>query len=150
LITCDEYVFSPFGRLKTKADIEKCLLKKFSKIDRIDTMDIGAIELQILKFKSSRLILFFDNDPEATKHSFIFKGNIVDSDVDLLYGIKIGMSKEKFLMTFFETFPKILSDKYNNIVIESCIENISQIYSFKDDKLQSINFKTNSYWTINY
>jgi amino acid transporter len=149
-VTCAEYVYSPFGQVTNKSEIKTGLLKNFSVTDRVDTMDIGAIEFQILKHNTSRLIFFFDNDPEASKHSFIFKGDINDNDVMLLDGIKIGMSKANFVATFFDTFPDELIAKYNIIAFESCIDDIRHTYTFKDDKLKSINFKTHSYWTVNY
>ena len=150
LITCAEYVYSPFGKLDKKSDINKSLLNKFTIADKIDTMDNGVFEFQILKNKTSRLILFFDNDPEATKHSSIFKGVIIDKDVDLVNGIRIGMDKEHFIKTFFDYFPSQLLEKYNYIALESCVQDIRHTYRFKDDKLQSIDFKTDSYWTVDY
>jgi hypothetical protein len=149
-VTCAEYVYSPFGQVTNKSDIKTGLLKNFSVKERVDSMDVGSIELQILKHNSSRLIFFFDNDREASKHSFIFQGDINDNDVTLLDGIKIGMSKEKFVATFFDTFPDDLIAKYNIIAFESCTDDIRHIYTFKDDKLKSINFKTHRYWTVNY
>jgi hypothetical protein len=150
IVTCTEYVFSPFGLLKDKSDIKTSLLNNFTMTDRIDTMDIGPFEFQILKHNSSRLILFFDNDPEASKHSYIFKGEINDSDVNFLDNVKIGMSKTEFYNTFFYNFPAELQNKYKTVVFISGIEDIKHFYSFNQSKLISVNFITNSYWKVNY
>lgn len=150
LVTCAEYVFSPFGQLNNKSDLQTSNLKNFKILDRVDKMDIGEIEFQILTLNSNRLIFFFDNDPEAVKHSSIFKGEIKDNEVKFVDGIKIGMTKENFIKTFFDNFPKELLSKYNYIVLESCVQDIKHIYSFKDNKLQAINFITDSYWKVNY
>jgi hypothetical protein len=150
LVSCAEYVYSPFGKLDKKSDIKNSLLNNFLVTNRLDTLENGVFEFQILKAKSSKLILFFDNDPEATKHSSIFKGEITDKDVHLLNDIKIGMDKKYFIMTFFDYFPVQLLSEFNYIVFESCVLDISHTYKFKADKLQSIDFKTDSYWNINY
>lgn len=150
LITCAEYVYSPFGDLKDKSDLNSSLLKNFSITDRVDSMDIGPIEFQILKHNSSRLIFFFDHDPEATKHSFIFKGEIKDSDVNFLDNIKIGMNRDDFYKTFFDNFPTATQDKFKVVVFESCIQDIKHFYNFDNNKLSSVKFITDSYWTVNY
>jgi hypothetical protein len=150
LVTCGEYVFSPFGPLKNKSDLAKSNLKNFNIVDRVDQMDIGEIEFQILKLKSSKLILFFDNDPEASRQSYIFKGEIYDQEVNLADEIKIGMTKQAFINTYFDQFPDQLLEKYEIIIFESCVNDITHTYSFNNDVLESITFKTDSYWTVDY
>ena len=150
LRTCTEYVYYPFGRLNNKSDLLHSKLSNFNIRNRIDKKDIGDVEFQILTLKSSRLILFFDNDPEASKHSYILKGEIKDSEVNFLEGIKIGMAKDIFFTIFFEKFPVALLKQYNYFVLKSCIDDITHTYSFKDNKLQSIDFITDSYWVVNY
>jgi hypothetical protein len=149
-VSCAEYIYSPFGQITNKSEIKTGLLKNFSVTDRVDSMDVGAIEFQILKHNSSQLIFFFDNDPETSKHSFIFQGDINDKDVTLVNGIKIGMSKARFVSTFFDTFPNELITRHDVIAFESCVDDIRHTYTFKDDKLISINFKKHSYWTVKY
>jgi len=72
LATCADFVYSPFGEIKDKKCLQTSKLKDFNIIDRISKQKDGDIEIQILTLKSSRLILFFDNDPEAITHSYIF------------------------------------------------------------------------------
>jgi hypothetical protein len=150
LITCAEYVFSPFGTLNDKSDIPHSKLKNFKLSNRIKKMDVGDFEFQFLTLKSSRLILFLYNDPEATKHSYIFKGEIKDNEVNFVEGIKIGMTKDAFFLTFFESFPVDLLKQYRFVELKSCIEDITHTYFFKDNILQSVNFITNSYWSLDY
>jgi hypothetical protein len=150
IIICDEYVYSPFGLIKDKSDLQTSLLKNFSITNRVDSMDIGPIEFQILKLNSSRLILFFDHDPEAVKHSSIFKGEIKDSNVNFSNNTKIGMDKDNFYKIFFDNFPTVIQDKFKVVVFESCIQNIKHYYNFENNKLTSVKFVTDSYWTVNY
>lgn len=150
IVTCSEYVYSPFGIIKDKSEFKSSLLKNFSVTNRTDSMDAGKYEFNILKLNRNKLIFFFDNDPEASKHSDLFKGEIYDSEVQLINGVKIGMSKEEFYNVFFDNFSNDLMKKYKCFVLESCVQDIKHKYSFKDNKLQSINFITDSYWTVNY
>jgi hypothetical protein len=150
LVTCSEYAYSPFGQLENKLDLAQSILKNFKVINKIEKFDNGKFEFQILTLKSSRLILFFDEDPEASKHSYIFKGEITDIETNLIDGIKIGMTKEDFFRTFFENFQNELLMKYNFIVFESCVDDMEHTYSFKDNKLVSISFLSDSYWHVDY
>lgn len=150
IVTCSEYVYSPFGIIKDKSEFKSSLLKNFSVTNRTDSMDVGKFEFNILKLNTSKLIFFFDNDPEASKHSDLFKGEIHDNEVQFVNGVKIGMSKEEFYKVFFDNFPNDLLRKYKYFVLESCIQDIKHTYSFEDNKLQSIYFITDSYWTVNY
>jgi hypothetical protein len=150
LVTCSDYIFSPFGALKDKSRISGSLLKNFTSINRLDTMDVGVVEFQILKHESSRLILFFDQDKFASRESYVFDGDIKDSDVNLAERIRIGMSKRDFIMTFFEKLPDELMRKYDIIAFESCVDGIRHTYIFKDGKLDAIYFRSHSYWKVSY
>ncbi len=146
IVTCAEYVYSPFGRLNNKSEIKNSNLKNFNISERVDKIDFDEAVFQILTLEKSRLMLTFDNDPEASKHSYIFEGEINDSNINFIDDIKIGMSKEKFIKIFFDNFPNELMTKYKFIVFESCVQDIKHTYTFKADKLQSVNFKTDR-WT---
>ncbi len=150
IVTCSEFVYSPFGIIKDKTEFKSSLLKNFNVTNRTDSMDVGKFEFNILKLNLSKLIFLFDNDLEATKHSNLFKGEIFDSEVQLVNGIKVGMTKEEFYKVFFDNFPKDLLENYKYFILESCVQDIKHTYSFKDNKLQSITFITDSYWTVNY
>lgn len=150
LVTCSDFVYFPFGEIKTKFDLQTSNLKNFKILDRVETINNEESEFQILTLNSSRLILYFDNDSEASKHSYIFKGEIRDINVYLNDGIMIGMTKEDFFSTFFKDFPKELNKKYNVIIFESCVQDITHTYTFNDNKLQSITFVTENNWNVNY
>jgi len=151
LLTCAGFVYSPFGEIKDKKSLLTSKLKNFNIIDRITKQIDGESEIQILTLKSSRLILFFDNDPEAITHSYIFKGEIFDKEVNFTNGIKIGMTKERFIKTFFEYFPEELFVKYNCIAFQSCVDDVRHTYTFENGKLKSLRFNQyDTYWKINY
>ena len=150
VVSCSDYVFSPFGTLSNKSQIAGSLLKKFTIINRVDTIDNGVFEFQILKYDSSKLILFFDHDSFASRSSYVFDGDIKDSDLSLANGIRIGMSKVDFIKLFFEKFPNELLKKYDIIAFESCVQDIRHTYIFKNGKLETICFRSHSYWKVKY
>lgn len=150
IATCAEYVYSPFGLILKKADLETSNLKKFSSIDKMEKMENGEYEFQKLSLDSNRIILFFDNDPESSKSSYVFKGVIYDNQVVFDNNVKIGMSKRAFIDTFFDFFPENLIDSYQTIVFESCVQAIRHTYTFDKDILKSVKFDADSYWTVDY
>lgn len=150
VVTCEDFVYSPFGLIIKKEDISTSKLNNFKVSDRKTKVDIGEVEFQVASFKSSKLILFLEDDPEASTHSYIFKGEINDKEVNFDNEIRIGMSKKEFITIFFEDFPEKLNDKYNNFILESCVLDIKHFYFFKGDKLESVKFKTDGYWALEY
>jgi len=150
IVTCAEYVYSPFGLIANKSDINKSLLKNFKVINRVDKMDIGKVEFQLLTLNSSRLILYFDNDPNASKHSYIIKGEIKDPEVNFADSIKVGISIDNFYKAFFDNYPKELLTRFKVIVFESCVQDIKHVYTFENNKLTSVVFVTDTYWNVKY
>jgi hypothetical protein len=151
LVTCSDYVYFPFGKIKNKTELKTSILKDFNIVNKTDSLDSGIFELQILKINSSKLILFFDNDPEATISSYIIKGEINDKNVRFVNKVAIGMSKKDFINEFFDLFPNELIDKYNVIILESCVSGLNHVYTFKDKKLTSIRFDcVECSWRLDY
>ena len=147
---CGEYVYSPFGSIKDKSKFSSSLLKNFNVFDRTISADSVPIVLQVLKHNSSKLMFYFNNDPDAFKHSDIFKGEIYDSDVQFVNGIKIGMSVDAFYKSLFDYFPDELKNKYKFFVLESCVTGIKHIYKFENDKLKSVEFVTDYTFKSDY
>ena len=149
LVSCADFIYFPFGELKNKSDLKKSLLKNLDVTDRIEKTKTGEIEFQLLTYwLGSYLMLSFDNDSESSMRSYILKGKINDSEVKFINGVKIKMSKEDFIDKFFDAFPKELMEKYQHIVFKSCVQGITHTYSFRNDKLESVHFTTDSYRKI--
>ncbi|UEG53441.1 hypothetical protein LLH06_00420 [Mucilaginibacter daejeonensis] len=128
--------------------LAKSLLSNFLLTSRTEVMDSEPIQFYMLHLKSSKLIIWFDSDPEASKHSYILKGEVYDHEVTFDKGIRIGMSQSAFYKKFFDYFP--VQVHYSVVVLVSCIDDIKQVYTFKDDKLYSVVFTTDSYWKVDY
>lgn len=148
IAACPDYIYFPFGKLTNKQSLERSLLKDFSIIEyKRDTFTILEISPELLwnesiqlKFGDNNLSLFFDNDPEASMHGYIRGGQIVNDNVVFVNEIKIGMSASEFYKKFFDFFPKELIDKYKVVKIESCVLDVTHIYTFINGCLSSVVF----------
>jgi len=149
LVTCCNYVYFPFGKLTDKSSITTSLLKNFTitsfKRDTFTNTNITPTffewsESVDLGLADNKLKIFLDNDPEASKHSYIRGGQINDSKVTFSDNIKIGMSMEDFYKKFFDYFPTELNKTYNVVEFESCVADITHIYTFEKGQLNSVKF----------
>lgn len=150
IAVCGAYAYYPFGKIKDSHKIGQSLLKNFKVNNKIDMSDGTKTVVQSLKLKSSKLLLFFNKDPE-TADSYIIKGEIYDPEVQFIDGIRIGMGKADFFKAFFKSFSGKLQQKFNVICMESCVDAIRHIYTFKNDKLMSVKFEcVECSWKIDY
>lgn len=140
LVTCNEYVYSPFGIIEDRKTFKTSLLKDFTVKDIAAPALPQPYQMQVLKYKSSKLIFFFDHDPEAEKHSPIVKGEIYDEDVPFSSGLKIGTNLDDFYGIFFKYFPDDLKPRFKVIAIESCVMGLTHVYTFQNQKLKSVKF----------
>ena len=149
LVTCSKYVYFPFGKLTDKSSLTTSLLKDFTITQFIrDTFTNTNIsppffewsESIDLKLANNKLNLLLDNDPEASLHSYIRGGQIMDSNVVFSNSIKIGMIAEDFYNIFFDYFPTELNKKFAVVKLESCVTDLTHIYTFNNGKLTSIKF----------
>jgi len=153
LVTCSEYVYFPFGKLTNKSSLKTSLLKGFNitncKLDTFTNImlpndpndDIHQWSESIeLRLGVNNLSLFLDNDPEASIHGYIRGGQINDSNVIFLGNIKVGMSLQDFYKSFFDSFPNELSAKYKVVELESCVTDVTHIYSFDNGRLSTVKF----------
>ncbi len=149
LVTCSKYVYFPFGELTDKSSLAASLLKDFTVThftrDTFTNTNIVPSffewsESVDLKLMNNELSLFLDNDPEASMHGYVTGGQIVDSSVVFSNRIKIGISTEAFYKTFFDYFPTVLNNKYAVVKLESCVTDVTHIYTFNKGKLASVKF----------
>lgn len=149
LVTCCNYVYFPFGKLTDKSSIKTSLLKDFTitSFNR-DTFTNTNMTPPFFEWSESvsltladcELNLFLDNDPEASMHGYIHDGKIVDSKVIFSKNIRVGMRIEDFYKKFFDHFPTELYKKYNVVEFESCVADVTHIYTFENGILRSVKF----------
>jgi hypothetical protein len=149
LVVCADFVYSPFGKIKNKSEFGSSLLRNFGLQNKIQTITFGQAEVQILRHNASKLIFFFD-DTDTSIHSDILKGEIYVVDVEFVNNIRIGIETNDFYNTFFDYFPAELVDKYKVVVLESCVDGIKHIYTFKDGKLNSVKFISDYKFDVDY
>lgn len=149
LVTCSQNVYFPFGKLTDKSSLKTSLLKDFTIInfnrDTFTNINISPdflqwSELVELKLGDNKLNLFLDNDPEASMHGYIRGGQIVDSNVIFSDNMKIGISVVDFYKIFFDYFPADLNNKYKVVEFESCVADVTHIYTFVNRQLNSVKF----------
>ena len=138
LVICSKFVYFPFGKIENETDLKKSQLTTFKASKKRNS---NGHEVRILKFQSSKLILFLDDDSERTVSSYIVKGEIVDPEIKFINDIRIGMTKEKFFELFFDTFPVMLAERCNEIGLIACVDGTNHYYSFKNNKLYSVRFE---------
>lgn len=151
LVTCSNYVYFPFGKLSNKSSLTTSLLKDFTVTNfQRDTFTNTNVDPPLFQWSESmdlglegnKLKIFLDNDPEASVHGYIQGGQIVDSKVFFSENIKVGISVHDFYKSFFDYFPVELTKKYKVVEFESCVTDITHIYTFDNGQLSSVKFIT--------
>lgn len=149
LVTCCNFVFYPFGKLTNKHSLKKSIFKNWTikkyKRESFKNTNLAPpvwefFEYVQVTFGKNRLSFFFDNDPEASTHGYISKGEIWDNKVELLQHIKVGMDINTFCSKFFVNYPPELYKRFRVISFISCISDITQHFTFKNEKLSNIKF----------
>jgi hypothetical protein len=139
LVTCSEYVYSPFGILRNVDDLKSSLLKDVVIEKKKRNEDI---EFEILKKGSDKLVLFFDKDIESAKSSYIVKGEIHSRQISLINNVHVGINVHDFYRTFFDLFPAKYEKQYKVVILESCVVGLRHLYVFNDEnKLSLIKFE---------
>jgi len=132
---CGDYVYYPFGQLTASPELATSRLKNFKVINSGRNGELLGI-----KHNSSMLQLCFTNNSESVTSSYIIGGEIKDSDVEFINGMKIGMKVSDFYNKLFLDFPSQLYNNFTVIVLESCVNGIRHIYNFHENKLFSVKF----------
>lgn len=148
LTTCGNYVYEPFGTIKSDTNLATSLLKNMKVVSLLsDTFtnaqlcDYRLYTQQVkLQNQNDSLRLFLDNDPFASRHGYISGGEITSNNFLFDEGIKIGMPLSDFYAAFFDVFPDELQNQFSVIVFEPCVVDTRHIYTFKNKKLLSVRF----------
>jgi hypothetical protein len=153
LVTCSDYVYFPFGKLTDKSSLKTSLLNIFTitecKRDTFTNIMLPSdpaddikqwTESLKLELGANKLTLFLDNDQEASMHGYIRSGQIMDKKVLFSENIRIGMSSADFYKCFFDYFPPELNLKYKIVELESCVTDVTHIYTFDNGQLSSVKF----------
>ena len=139
IVTCADYVLFPFGRFDNIDQIKAGLLSGF-KIKSQRTDDSVYFYYDLVQ-TSNRLLISIDKDSEASAHSNIVNGLIIESNVKTINNITIGMTIDTFLDLHFKSYPTETKVKFKTIIFDYCVQGIKHIYKFDNSKLISIEYK---------
>jgi hypothetical protein len=139
IVTCSKDVIYPFGKFDTISELKSSLLKGF-KIVSQKTDDSMYFVYNIVS-GNNRLTLLLDKDPDASAHSNILNGLITDNSIKTINNIQIGMSADSFYKLYFKSYPSDLSQKFKIVIFDYCVNGIKHIYTFKDNKINRIEYK---------
>ena len=135
-LCCLQELYNPFGELTPKRI--KSYLKEYS----ISKESDGGSEKDIFK-KDSSLVTLVNYKAEYSENVyelFLGKGILYDSSIELDNGIKIGISKQKFMTTFFQFSDTIINNLNQVSVCQDERGSSFTKYKFKNDKLVHIKF----------
>ncbi|HTB08138.1 MAG TPA: hypothetical protein VK806_14400 [Bacteroidia bacterium] len=141
IVSSSDFAYYPFGRIKDSAALSHSVLKDFTAMEiGHDTLTFGTFDLTL---NTNKITVLFNNDPGTSPQVdyFIMKGEINEKSATLANGIRVGMDKKDFFNTFFDFFPDKVITGCNVAVIQCCVDDVNQYYTFKNDILQSIKFK---------
>ena len=140
IVSTDDLLFYPFGLHYTTEDFIGSN-KAFTQKQVLKTNNSET--LQKLIHEASYLLLIPDKRVGGQKDIMeIVSGRIADSKVELLNGIKIGCSKNKFENILFDNKEEDYSS-VNVFKLQSGLDGIHHLYRFNDNKLVSIEFVSN-------
>jgi hypothetical protein len=147
VVSCDDFLFSPFGHMKSARDLRRGILRNLKFHSTRKRQPNGIFEYQYLQSATSRLILYFNTDIEAQRSSYVMRGQIRDSTIQLAKHIRLGMTKQEFVNTFFLRFPLDQLDRARVFVFETCLDDVRHFYFFDHNRLNKILFDNpGSFW----
>jgi len=160
--------FYPFGNLRRYQDIKKgqpqnTVIEKFiwypyngvphkvfetdpvthQLMERIDTTDTtDQVQAFRMSYKESS-IEYFDDDSEDNMGYIILNGRIVNDSIVLHSGVKVGMSKRKFLLKYFKNVTNEILENVNVVEIFFPEDggSFSHFYNFQNGILKAIYFR---------
>jgi len=134
IISTSPFLYYPFDENRTIDEFIK--RNSFIKPENTRIIKDSFWEIQIY---NSKLILFDDKEQNKIQ---IVSGETSNPEVELMNGIKVGISKNDFLMKFFTKIPKDQLDRIKVIELISGLTGIWHYYNFDKDSLRIIIFKT--------
>ncbi|MEK7719966.1 MAG: hypothetical protein AAB347_10225 [Bacteroidota bacterium] len=137
LVYTSSFLYYPFGKFNTPSDFIKTN-KTFKETIEHDKGD-PSIKLYRMSNKNNFIKLFKDDGKSNVE---IISGKVNDSELSLINGIKIGISRTDFLKIFFKDVPEKQVVGIKVIRLISGLEGIIHVYVFNNERLTSFYFNT--------
>ncbi len=133
LVSDSQFLYFPFGVFKNIQSL-KHSLNQFR--DSIQKDSSSNEELERMIFNKSFVKFYYDKDQGKFQ---IVSGQIIDENIVMINGIKLGMEKHEFLEEFFNFYKPIKVDNIKVIQLVSGLQGMTHYYYFNNDsKLVSI------------
>jgi hypothetical protein len=137
IVSTSSFIFYPLGKFIAIEKIRQSN-PQFATVIEHDKNDKKA-KLYRLSSKNS-FVKFFKDPNKATLE--IVSGKIINPEIMLKNGIRVGMSKINFFNLFFN---KMTEHQVNNIKVVkliSALNGITHVYTFENEKLNRLAFDT--------
>lgn len=140
IVTCADYVHYPFGKLSSGEELKQLsFIPKVILSQKDIVQDNGTFRYHFIVAKQSKIVMFFDWDDESSTTSYVCKGEILDKEITLSQGIRIGMNIKEFMDIFFIKYsPSILF--YKVVLFIPCVAGTEHRYIFDRGTLEKIVF----------
>ena len=138
---CSDNLFSPFGVIRDTNQFANSQFKNYLLDNTVGVGDDEKTIQSVVMKDSSRLAFYFFHTNESAPHSYIIQGVVYDTAIHIFKTVRVGMKKEDFYKTFFNTFPAELMEKFRFVVFETCVFGIRETFRFRNNKLASARFR---------
>lgn len=144
IVSTSSFLFYPLGKF-TKIEKISQSNPQFTTVIEHDKNDKKA-KLYRLSSKNS-FVKFFKDPNNATLE--IVSGKIINSEIMLENGIRVGMSKIDFFNLFFNKLTEHQIDNINTVKLISALNGITHVYIFEKKLLKRLEFNTDYMYNKN-
>jgi hypothetical protein len=141
--TADE-LYNPFGKFRSVACFELKYRHLFNKVPEYFRLHLDKNDTLFRMTIGSSFVKMFDidstEDEDATNRMEIISAKINDPKIVFANGVRIGLTKKRFLGLFFKKSNGL--ENITTIVLESGITGIWHYYYFEKDILKGIRIRT--------
>lgn len=135
LVSTSNFLYYPFGSFSSVSALKKAGLK-FAFQQESDASDT-SVQIYRATFANSFVKLFQDDEKKKLE---IVSGRILNKEIKLINGIRIGTSKRSFFSSFFKKPSTIEKTDHKVIELISGLDGIRHYYAFKNSVITSIKF----------
>jgi len=135
VVSGDDFLYYPFGIYKNIDELSVV----YSFMNRKSLLNNNRL-LDNLYFNRSSIVTVLDTD-DSKKIEIVY-AKILDSNIILTNGIKVGLDKSEFMNYLPIPLPKNEWNKIHLIVLESALLGVWHYYYYSNNKLDSILFVT--------
>jgi hypothetical protein len=136
LISADFYFYYPFGEYDSIDSIQS----KYPRLKLQTVIDTSqGVSLDLYKMTYNQNFAKFIKNSDTKKIEIVY-AKVLDRNIVLLRGVRVGLRKDVFFSKLFNK--PVHLNKINNVKIISALEGINHNYHFNRDTISSIGMDT--------